>query len=548
MKKIYLLVCAALLATGIQAQQSFKVKFDKHGSEVSRTCATQATHKGGNPGNSPMQVTTTIVANNGYVANTTLNINFSISSTNADFEYVDSLAFTFPATFTVNGSTANPFPTTDAGGGAEALNGVSGQTISWGINNNDTWGGIWCNPTQTFDINVSVAAGTTGNQVVYYHASGDGYGSAPGDYNDSVIIPETMPFDAQLVGISDLGVSCTLGNAETISAWIRNFGSDTIMGFTASYKINGGAPIVENPTDTILPGDTLQYDFTTPANLAAPGLYNIWVGTTAAGDANLANDTGSVMAENYTAQDVVATPLTMGFEPGADSIALMHWGVADDNGDGTTWALINTYVHTGVRCLRKAGSATNDDDWLFSNCLDLLAANSYRLEYWYKYFQTTAVVGLEAFLGTDNDAAAMTQNLNIVPTPTDTSYHQVVVLFTPPTNGTYHLGFHAVASAGTASIRIDDINLTMSPVGVHENANKQLSIYPNPSTGLCFVNIHQPNTQVEVYNLVGEKVLSKSQLNKGVNSFDLSSLPQGSYIVRVVSGNEVLTKKIVINK
>jgi len=547
MKKIYLLTCAALLAVGAQAQQTLKVKFNKSGSEVNRSAGTHA-HKGGSPGNSPMQVATTVVANNGYVANTTLNISFTMNSTNADLEYVDSIAFTFPATFTVNGSSANPFPTTDAGGGPEALNGVSGQTISWGVNNNDQYGGIWCSPAQSFDINVSVAPGTTGNQVVYYHASGDGYGTGPGDENDSVIIMETLPMDAKLVAINDLGISCTLGSAEVITAWIKNLGFDTIKGFTATYVINGGTPVVENPTDTILPGDTLMYDFTTTANLSAANVYSIFVGASAMGDANLANDTGSVVAENYVSQDVVTTPLTMGFEPGADSIALERWTVANLNGDVATWALINTYVHTGMQCIRKPGSAANDDDWLMSNCLDLQATNTYRLEFWYKYFQTTAVVGLEAWVGNDNDPSAMTQNLVSVPTPTDTSYKQVVLLFTVPTNGTYHVGFHAVASAGTASIRIDDINLGMSPVGVQENAVKQLSIYPNPSTGLCFIHSYVTNAQVEVFNLVGEKVFSKTMLNKGSNAIDLSNLTEGSYIVRVINGNEVMTKKIVITK
>jgi len=547
MKKIYLLVCAALLAVGTQAQQTLKVKFNKSGSEVKRAAGIQA-HKGGSPGNSPFQVATTVVANNGYVANTTLNINFSMTSSNADLEYVDSLAFTFPATFTVNSSPNATFPTTDAGGGLESLNGVSGQTISWGINNNDQYGGIWCSPTQSFDINVSVPAGTTGNQVVYYHASGDGYGTGPGDENDSVIIMETLPSDAKLVGIDNFGVSCTLGSAETITAWVKNFGADTIKGFTATYKINGGTPVVENPTDTILPGDTLMYDFTTTANLSAIGIYTIWVGASAAGDNNLANDTGSVMSENYAATDIASTPESMGFEPGADSVALQYWGVADNNGDGASWALINTYMHTGLRCIRKPGSGTNDDDWLFTNCLDLQSTNTYRLEYWYKNFELTAPCSLEVYLGADADVASMTQSVVQNPIPTDTSYKQVIILFNVSTNGTYHLGFHAYASAGTSAIRVDDINLTMSPVGVHENAAKQLSVYPNPSSGLFYVNLSQSNTQVEVFNLVGEKVLVKTQLNKGVNAIDISTMPEGSYLVRIMNGNEVVTKKIVITK
>lgn len=545
MKKIYFLLSAALLANVALAQQTIKIKTNHAGSEVKRTANTSA-HKAGSPGYSPYQVTTTIVANNGYMAGQTFNINFSITNTNADAEYIDSLAFTFPSTFTVNSSPNATFPTADAGGGAEALNGVNGQTISWGINNNDQWGGIWANPTQTFDINVTVAPGTTGNQVVQYFASGDAFGSAPGDYADSVIIPEMMAFDAQLVGLTDIGVACGLTSTETITAFVKNFGYDTITNITATYIINGGTPVVENPTVTILPGDTLTYNFTTTANLSTPSMYNIWVGTTAAGDANLANDSASMMAENYTPQDVSTTPLTMGFEPGADSIALMHWGVQDVNGDGATWALINTFNHTGVRCLRKPGSATNDDDWVFSNCIDLQSSNTYRLEYWYKNYELTAPCSLECYLGSDADAAAMTQMIVQNPIPTDTSYKQVVMLFTVSATGTYNMGWHAYASAGTSSLRIDDINLTVSPVGVAENSTKNVGIYPNPATNNLFVNVASA-AKAELFNVIGEKVMN-ANLKAGINNMDISTLAEGSYIVRILNGSEVVTKKIVVSK
>jgi hypothetical protein len=544
-KKIYLLLCAALLTTGIKAQQTLKVKFNKNGSD--RKISDNLQRNGA--GNSVQQLATTVIVNNGYVPNTTMNINFTIRTTNTDAEYIDSIAFTFPATFTVNTSPNASFPTADATFPAATLNGVTGQTISWGANANNQMGGIWANPAQTFDINVSVDPSVTGNQWVHYYASGDTYGTSPGDFSDSVLITEMMTMDAKLVGLGNIGVSCSLSNAEVITAMVKNYGIDTIRGFTASYKINGGTAVVENPTDTILPGDTLTYNFTTTANLSAPGAYHIWVNTTALSDGNPANDSGAINTENYTATDIHVGPESIGFES-TDSLALTYWTIINGNNDAAVWAVVNTYNHSGSRCLRKAGSGpAGDDDWLITNCLTLQGGTPYALDYYYKNFELVTPCSLEVYVGSGTTIAAMTQSVVVNPVPTDTTYQHVVVFFTPSTTGTYNFGFHAYSTSGSSSLRLDDINISESAVGVKENPEaKNLNVYPNPNMGLCYVTTSLVNAQVEIFNLVGERVFFKSQLNKGTNTLDITSLPEGSYIVRIVSGKEISTKKIVVSK
>src|ERR1700757_5175701 len=101
MKKIYLTLGLGMLLAGANAQQTIKVKnqFAK-GNHGRNTVA-----RNGN--NSAQTVTGSIVCNNGYVAGTTMNLNLTISTTNTDGEYIDSLAITFPAGFTINTSTVN---------------------------------------------------------------------------------------------------------------------------------------------------------------------------------------------------------------------------------------------------------------------------------------------------------------------------------------------------------------------------------------------------------------------------------------------------------
>jgi len=73
-----------------------------------------------------------------------------------------------------------------------------------------------------------------------------------------------------------------------------------------------------------------------------------------------------------------------------------------------------------------------------------------------------------------------------------------------------------------------------------------ISIYPNPSTGLVNIN-NVEGASVQVLNIMGQTVASIN--NASVNNvIDMSTFANGTYIVRVVNGNNVTTQKINIAK
>jgi plastocyanin len=83
-------------------------------------------------------------------------------------------------------------------------------------------------------------------------------------------------------------------------------------------------------------------------------------------------------------------------------------------------------------------------------------------------------------------------------------------------------------------------------------SNKQISIYPNPTTGNFVVQYKGTTTQnvknasMEVYNLRGEQICSLPVLSEKT-SVDLSDLTSGSYFVRI-NDNEKTYSKILIKK
>lgn len=80
---------------------------------------------------------------------------------------------------------------------------------------------------------------------------------------------------------------------------------------------------------------------------------------------------------------------------------------------------------------------------------------------------------------------------------------------------------------------------TPSTMDEKNTLTQHVSLYPNPTTGQ--VTVSAPNvTDIEVYNLLGEKVLSSTE-----TSIDLSAQADGIYLVKVQAGDAVYTEKVL---
>lgn len=78
-----------------------------------------------------------------------------------------------------------------------------------------------------------------------------------------------MASDISPILLAGPGNGCGYTNAETIILRIKNVGSAAVNGgFSASIKVNNGNVITENITDTIQPGNYVDYSFSTPVDLS----------------------------------------------------------------------------------------------------------------------------------------------------------------------------------------------------------------------------------------------------------------------------------------
>jgi hypothetical protein len=98
------------------------------------------------------------------------------------------------------------------------------------------------------------------------------------------------------------------------------------------------------------------------------------------------------------------------------------------------------------------------------------------------------------------------------------------------------------AVPGTFGLRITDAN----PLATDSFLNGGFSVYPNPVNHILNLNGKQNITKVELFNLLGQQVMSKTANAQDVQ-LDMSSIAAGTYLVKVTSENAVKTVKVIKN-
>jgi hypothetical protein len=110
-------------------------------------------------------------------------------------------------------------------------------------------------------------------------------------------------------------------------------------------------------------------------------------------------------------------------------------------------------------------------------------------------------------------------------------------------NGTYHYQVTAVYVKGEEECESDPIHVSiLVPVGVDENALSDIMIYPNPTRG--GLNIKAEGiTRITIINTIGQ-VIYDIDTNSNEETIDMSQYKAGVYMVKVMTENGLITRRI----
>jgi len=90
-----------------------------------------------------------------------------------------------------------------------------------------------------------------------------------------------------------------------------------------------------------------------------------------------------------------------------------------------------------------------------------------------------------------------------------------------------------------------DLNPTAETLSTDVFDSSSIGLYPNPASNFITLSANIDIESVEVYNVIGKRVLSTSNVSD--NKIDISTLSNGVYILKASSGTHVVSKKFVKN-
>jgi len=123
----------------------------------------------------------------------------------------------------------------------------------------------------------------------------------------------------------------------------------------------------------------------------------------------------------------------------------------------------------------------------------------------------------------------------------DYNYSRVVLTGRTPGEVVYARVWPYNGNTNTSNFRISAFNASLS-TSTFDNA--KFAYYPNPVKNILNLSYTQNISDVAVFNLLGQQVVTKS-VNSNNGQIDMSKLAAGAYIVKVTVDNQVKTIKVI---
>nr|WP_244877125.1 T9SS type A sorting domain-containing protein [Flavobacterium suncheonense] len=214
-------------------------------------------------------------------------------------------------------------------------------------------------------------------------------------------------------------------------------------------------------------------------------------------------------------------------------------------GSGNSWTVENNpgYGFT-TKTLRYRWNTTSPANvWFFTQGVNLTAGQEYKISYNYGNAGTTFPEKLKVAYGTSNSPAAMVNTLADYPNINQATIQSDLIVFTPAADGVYYFGFQAYSAADQFYLFVDNIVVDVN-LGTSAFDASSFKAFPNPVTNVLNLSYSSEISSVEVFNMLGQKVLVK-ELNVAQGQIDMSNLNAGNYLVKVTADGQTKTIKVI---
>ncbi|PWI30969.1 hypothetical protein DI383_05915 [Flavobacteriaceae bacterium LYZ1037] len=314
-------------------------------------------------------------------------------------------------------------------------------------------------------------------------------------------------------------------------SWTSDVGDFEVEYGAPGFSIGSGtsAPAIIGAVSTTLTGLTpnTPYEYYVRKDCGNSD-YSVWVGP---------------IAFNTPCEANTAFPVEEGFESGVLPVCWSNetvvgstvWTFVSQNGNGTITP------RTGNTMAEFRTSTTGAKTKLVSQPLDLSSATNPELEFYYANVNWVGDIDeLRVFYKTDASQPWVQIGTDYLAEQTQWTN---VTLTLPNPSATYYVAFEGTSN-WARGLNVDDVTIRLAPLSVEDFSITELSYYPNPVKNTFYISHSSQITSVEVYDLLGKKVLENNNHQGTSIQLDMSGVATGSYIAKIYSGNNFQTIKI----
>lgn len=356
--------------------------------------------------------------------------------------------------------------------------------------------------------------------------------------NDEYLINDTLVSQVMHVHQNDIGISAitepvsssTLGDSESITVTIENFGSEAQSNFPVSYSIDGGAVFTDTVFSILDSAGFMSHTFTETADFSTIGDYVITAYTGLASDADNTNDTLWT-----TVTKEVCTPVSnCNF---GDRITRIVMGSIDNqtacspDGYGDYTTMVTDMYQTGNNMVQVSGGFSNQ-----------------RLTMWIDLDDNFQFDTTEMVLGNELFTVALTDIPFNLPPNANLGEH--LVRFRSQYNTGVMDPCIAIQYGETEDYKVNI--LEGDTIGLTENETNFGIDIIEIEPGLFNLSLKDYNfnfMDLEIHNSVGQLIYERRENNPDKNystTIDISDQAKGYYLLRVANGLYSKIEKIVV--
>lgn len=361
---------------------------------------------------------------------------------------------------------------------------------------------------------------------------------------------------------------CQPLNAVPLTVEVRNLGFQPVTSFDISYTVNGGTPVTETYTGTLVQGAAVIYTFASTLNLSLPGSYNISFEINQAGDQNVLNNILPVaVVTGMSAALPLSEDFQSGFPPAGWQIVptstTYQWtgraGTIGSNGNTTVAAWFDNFSYNN----------NGAEDPLVMMLTNFTGTTSPLLTFDVAYSQYGASYndGLRVDISTDcGQTFVPTGYLKLggdLATTTETGSDWYPSDASEWRNDSIDLSMYAGQPAIIRFVNINDFgnNLLLDNISLIDNTltsvkesvfEPGLTVWPNPSKGEFSVagyGLSGRDLTLTIIDAQGRLVISKPVTAANgtiLERIDVAHLPAGIYSCRIQSDEGVTSVRVVL--